>query len=168
MATRTQHPRRVELYVRSLSFDGARNNQKQAIETLRCLAVDNDIDALTVTVWGTEISLSSTARETDTGAVVLDRLAEFKEWASDRDVSVAQFFETREVWSRVTGEEYTAVVLPTICMAEYHDDDLQYVTPNVDGENTTTVIDRITELEAEHETERARASKDESRVCLTQ
>jgi hypothetical protein len=102
---------------------------------------------LSVSVWGREVGLSTTAARTDAGEFVLDRVAAFREWADAHDVCVETFFETREVDSGLTGESYTALVLPVVCLAEYRDDEVHHVAPYTTGSAVHTVADRISALE---------------------
>jgi hypothetical protein len=139
--------RRVELFVRSLSPGAGRSPATTQLDRLRRLADDGTVD-LSVSVWGREVGLSTTATRTDTGEFVLDRVAAFREWADTHDVCVETFFETREVESGLTGESYTALVLPVACLAEYRDDELVHVAPYTTDSAVHTVADRVTALEA--------------------
>jgi len=143
----TTDPRRVELFVRSLSPKTGRSPATAQLDRLRRLA-DEDVVDLSVTVWGREVGLSTTAARTDAGEFVLDRVANFREWADDHDVCVEAFFETREVESGLTGESYTALVLPVACLAEYRDGELVHVAPYTTDSAVHTVSDRVTTLEA--------------------
>jgi len=137
--------RRVELFVRSLS-PGARNPGTTHLPRLRRLADEGTLD-LSVSVWGREVGLSTTASRTDTGQYVLDRVAAFREWADASGVCVEPFFETREVESGLTGESYTALVLPATCLAEYREGELCHVAPYTSGSAVHTVADRVRLLE---------------------
>jgi hypothetical protein len=141
----TTDPRRVELFVRSLS-PADRSPTETQLHRLRRLADEDAVD-LSVSVWGREVGLSTTAARTDAGEFVLDRVAAFREWADAHDVCVETFFETREVDSGLTGESYTALVLPVVCLAEYRDDEVHHVAPYTTGSAVHTVADRISALE---------------------
>ena len=69
--------RRVELFVRSLSPQSGRSPAVTQLEGLRALADEGAID-LSVSVWGREVGLSTTAARTDAGQFVLDRVAAFR------------------------------------------------------------------------------------------
>ena len=139
-------PPRVELFVRSLSPDATRSPATEQLQRLRRLDQQGVVD-LTVSVWGREIGLSTTATRTDTGQYVLDRVAAFRDWADREGVSVEAFFETREVQSSFTGESYTALVLPTCCLAEYREEKLLHVAPYTTGDAVHSVADRLSRLE---------------------
>ena len=143
-------PRRVELFVRSLSPQSGRSPGTTQLHRLRRLADEGVVD-LSVSVWGREVGLSTTAARTDAGEFVLDRVAAFREWADEHDVCVEAFFETREVDSGLTGESYTALVLPAACLAEYRDGGLVHVAPYTTDTAVHTVADRVSALEASAE-----------------
>ena len=134
----------VELFVRSLSpSDGpvARN-----VYRLRALESRDRIERGRVVVWGREIDLSQTVRTSAPGRFFLDRVATFRSWAADRDVTIEPFFGTREVHCSITGEEYATLTLPVCCLAEYHDGSLQHVVPHSDGRVSCGVEDRLATL----------------------
>lgn len=138
---------RLELYVRSLSPGGARPQQAAVIDRLERLETEHATVDVTVTVWGKEIGTTTPAARTDAGQFILERVSEFREWARERGRSIDSFFETREVHSSITGEEYTALVLPVMTLAEYHDGSLRFVAPSANGETVYTVSDRVDALE---------------------
>jgi len=140
-------PRRVELFVRSLSPAPTRSPVDEHLLRLRRLAADGTVTDLSVDVWGREVGLSTTAARTDAGSYVLDRVAEFKSWAQRRDVSLDPFFETRAVGAGLTGESHTALVLPVCCLAEYESGDLVHVAPYATETAVHAVSDRIRALE---------------------
>ena len=155
--------RRVELFVRSLSPQSGRSPAVTQLEGLRALADEGAID-LSVSVWGREVGLSTTAARTDAGQFVLDRVAAFREWADARGVCVESFFETREVESELTGESYTALLLPMVCLAEYRDEKLRHVAPYTTDSAVHTVADRVTALEAAVRTSDSGSDPDERAV----
>lgn len=139
---------RVELHVRSLAPRAGQRQQDSVIERLDRLESGGLVDEFSVDVWGRQVRLSSAAAQTDAGRFVLDRVDAFREWADDTGRSVASFFETRRVESAITDEEYVALVLPSLTLAEYRDGDLAYVAPCTDGDEVTTVADRLDVLAA--------------------
>jgi len=144
----TTDPRRVELFVRSLSPRTGRSPPETQLDRLRRLAEEDTVD-LSVSVWGREVGLSTTAARTDAADFILDRVADFRDWSDTHDVCVETFFETREVESGLTGESHTALVLPVVCLAEYRDDELCHVAPYTTGTAVHTVADRISALESD-------------------
>lgn len=139
---------RVELHVRSLAPRAGGRQQERVIDRLDHLESAGRVDEATVDVWGRQVGLSSAAARTDAGRYVLDRVESFREWADETGRSVESFFETRRVSSDITDEEYVALVLPSLTLAEYRDGDLAYVAPCSDGDEVTTVPDRLDVLAA--------------------
>jgi len=145
MPTASSPARSVALFVRSLS--PTETPASRHADRVRALEVADRVEEASVTVWGSEIELSTRARRTPTGKCVLDRIADFRAWADERGVSMGPFFETREVSSSLTGEEYTALRLPVTCLAEYDGDDLVHVAPYSTGEAICSVADRLRRLD---------------------
>jgi len=139
------NPPRVELFVRSLSPPAGRRPAQMQLSRLRRLDEAGVLD-LTVSVWGREVALSTTAARTDAGQSVLARVAEAREWADDRGLCVDPFFETREVASTLTGEAYTALVLPVACLLEYREGELRHVAPYTTDSAVHSVADRVRTL----------------------
>ncbi|PSP49599.1 hypothetical protein BRC67_10850 [Halobacteriales archaeon QH_3_68_24] len=139
------NPPRVELFVRSLSPPAGRRPAQTQLSRLRRLDEAGALD-LTVSVWGREVALSTTAARTDAGQSVLARVAEAREWADDRGLCVDPFFETREVASTLTGEAYTALVLPVACLLEYRESELRHVAPYTTDSAVHSVADRVRTL----------------------
>jgi acyl dehydratase len=142
-AEREQGRLRVELHVRSLAPRAGKRQQERIIDRLGRLASAGRIDELSVDVWGRQVDPSSAAAQTDAGRYVLDHVDAFRAWAEETGRSVESFFETRHVDSAITDEQYSALVLPTLTLAEYRDDELAYVAPCRDGDEITTVADRL-------------------------
>ncbi|WP_336002138.1 HTH domain-containing protein [Halorientalis halophila] len=150
MTTETQQERvTVDLHVRSLTPRGGPGQQEAVIERLEELVESGHVDEFSLDVWGRQVSLSTAAARTDAGRDVLNRVEAFRDWAAETDRSVDSFFETRRVSSTVTDENYVALVLPRVTLAEYRDGDLAYVAPCTDGEDVCTVLDRLDALETE-------------------
>jgi len=161
MATATTRSRSVELFVRSLSPSAS--PAPAHVERVRDLRGDDAIEEVTVTVWGREIALSTTARRTDPGGHIHDRIASFRAWAADNDVTMAPFFETRDITSTITGEEYAALSLPVSCLAEYEDGELVHVAPYCTGDAVCCVADRLDRLDDGRVT---LATNDQSAIAL--
>lgn len=137
----------VELYVRSLTPRG-HSQQESAIERLERLSEAGVLSEFAVEVWGRQVDLSGAAARTDAGQFVLDRVEQFREWARRTGRSVDSFFETRSVESSIRDQEYAALVLPELTLAEYRGGELAFVAPCSDGDAVCTVGDRIDDLEA--------------------
>lgn len=140
--------RTVELYVRSLAPRAAHGRLENLLEQLDTLESREQILEYTVHVWGSRIDPKSTAARTEAGKFVTERVDAFTEWARENGLSMGSFFDEKPVRSSITGEEYTATMLPTAALAEYVDDELAFVTPCSDGETVWTVADRLEALES--------------------
>lgn len=140
--------RRVELYVRSLSYPNTFRQGGCVIDRLEGLEAADVISEFDVTVWGRELELSGTTAGTETGRRLLDRFETFRRWAERESSTDDSLFEVRRVESRITGDEYTAVVLPVTVLAEFVDDDLAHVAPCSEDREVCTVDDRLDALEA--------------------
>ncbi|MFB6084002.1 MAG: HTH domain-containing protein [Halorientalis sp.] len=138
---------RLELYVRTLSPPGARGRQEQVIERLQRLEDEGDIDDFYVKVWGRQIDPTTTAAETDQGEFILNRIAEFKQWALANNTTLESFYQTREQSSSITGQDHTTIVLPKMGLAEYRGGELEQVAPCTDGDDVYSVVDHLDALE---------------------
>lgn len=140
-------PVEAELWIRSFAPVGGDERQQAAVERLRELAESGRLADLTVRMWGKQMRRSSAAAYTEEGKVVFDRVDEFAAWADEHDRSLEPFFEERHHHCEFTGESDTSVVLPALALAEYRDDELVHLAPHTDGDDRTTVGDRIAELD---------------------
>lgn len=135
---------RVELYVRSLAPTGAQHRQETVLDRLDDLARADAIAEYDISIWGRRIRPSM--RTTDPGRAILARIDAFREWADRADVSL-NALEVRSVESAIVEESYSVVVLPAMALAEYRGGDLVHVAPHEAGGRTTSVTDRLAELE---------------------
>jgi len=146
-ADTTTDPIRLELYVRTLSPPGARARQEETIERLQRLDADGVVDDVNVHVWGKQIDPTTAAADTEQGQFVLNRIAEFQQWALANNTTLDSFYQTRQQSSSITGEEHTTIVLPKMGLAEYHGSELAQVAPIDEGDDTYTVGDHLDDLE---------------------
>ncbi|MFB6179925.1 MAG: HTH domain-containing protein [Halorientalis sp.] len=140
-------PIRLELYVRTLSPAGARARQEAVLDRLKRLEADGHIDDWYVKVWGNRIDPTTTAAETDQGQFILNRIAEFKQWALAENTTLESFYQTHEQSSSITGEDHTNIVLPKMGLAEYHGTELQQVAPCTTGDEVYSVGDHLDDIE---------------------
>ncbi|WP_262180629.1 HTH domain-containing protein [Haloarcula laminariae] len=144
----TQTEPYVELYVRSMLPDGAGSRQEAVIDRLEELERREEIAGYNVVVWGKQIAPESAAANTEEGRYILNRVAEFKQWALSNNVSLESFYQRTEVDSEAADSAHEAMVLPVMGLAEYDGDELAHVAPCADGEDVHTVTDRLETLEA--------------------
>jgi len=138
---------RIELYVRSLLPDGAGHRQNAVIDRLQQLDAEDEIADFSVIVWGKQIARESAGARTEEGEYILNRVAEFKQWALSNNVSLESFYQNHEVENDATDEAYKAMVLPVMGLAEYEDGELRHVAPCTDGDAVHTIMDRLDRLE---------------------
>lgn len=148
----TQHSKQVrhrptlELRVRSLAPDGARDELQAVITRLDQLDADGTIEGYVVRVWGKKFC-PTTAPRTEPSRSIHERLVELDEWAARTGLSVAPFFQMRTGRSEIDGTIRASVVHPMLVLAEYVDDKLRHVSPCTDGESTYPVANHLDALE---------------------
>lgn len=133
--------------MRSLAPRAAHGHLEDLVEQLEMLDTRDRIDEFTVHVWGARVDRTSAVARTDAGRFVTERVEAFSEWACENGLSMGSFFDEEPVESAITGEEYTATILPTAALAEYVDDELAFVAPCSDGDTVLTVTDRLDALQ---------------------
>ncbi|WP_254271863.1 HTH domain-containing protein [Haloarcula marina] len=138
----------IELYVRSLLPDGAHDRQEAVLDRLERLDREDEIAGYNVIVWGKQIAPESAAANTEEGKYILNRVAEFRQWALSNNVSLESFYQTTDVDSEATDDAYRAMVLPVMGLAEYHESELAHVAPCTDGDVVHSIVDRLDRIEA--------------------
>lgn len=129
----------VVLFVRSQAPSAIRSQQQTVIEQLEQLRADGHIDEFDVHVWGTEICPDTAADGTTCHATTVHQLATFEAWAAQAEVSLARTFQRREYHSTITGDHYTSVITPLVCLAVFQAGEIQGVYP-CDCEQTTYTV----------------------------
>jgi len=138
----------IELYVRSMLPDGAHERQEDVIDRLDTLEQNDQIASFNVIVWGKQIAPQSAAAGTEEGQFILNRVAEFKQWALSNNVSFESFYQRTQVDSEATESAYDAMTLPVMGLAEYDGEELAHVAPCTEGDTVHTIVDRLERLEA--------------------
>jgi len=138
---------RLELYVRTLSPPGARSRQEAVLERLQRLEDEGHIEDFYVKVWGRRIDPTTRAADTEQGQFILNRIAEFQQWALAENTTLESFYQTHEQSSSITGEDHTSIVLPKMGLAEYHGPELEQVAPCTTGDDVYSVVDHLDDLE---------------------
>ncbi|MDG5774890.1 HTH domain-containing protein [Haloarculaceae archaeon H-GB2-1] len=139
---------RIELYVRSLLPDGAHERQETVIERLQEFSQTDRIEGFSVIAWGKQIAPESAAAATEEGRYILNRIAEFKQWALSNTVSLESFYQRRTVASEASDGTYRAIRLPVMGMAEYVGDELRHVAPCTSGDVVHTIVKRLDQIES--------------------
>ncbi|MEF8852593.1 MAG: HTH domain-containing protein [Haloarculaceae archaeon] len=138
---------RIELYVRSLLPDGAHGRQESVIERLERLDAEDGIADFSVIVWGKQVAPESAGAHTEEGEYILNRVAEFKQWALSNNVSLESFYQRQTVENETSDRSYDAMILPVMGLAEYADGELVHVAPCTDGRVVHTITDRLDRIE---------------------
>ncbi len=133
----------IELYVRSMLPDGAHERQEAVIDRLQTLDENDHIDGFNVIVWGKQIAPQSAAARTEEGTYILNRVAEFKQWALTNNVSLESFYQDTTVDSEVAESAYDTMALPVMGLAEYDGNELVHVAPCTKGDVVHTITDRL-------------------------
>ncbi|MDS0220979.1 hypothetical protein NDI54_06420 [Haloarcula sp. S1AR25-5A] len=139
----------IELYVRSMLPDGAHERQEEVITQLETLDENDHIDGFNVIIWGKQIAPQSAAARTDRGKFILNRVAEFKQWALTNNVSLDSFYQDTTVDSEAVPSAYDAMALPVMGLAEYDGNELSHVAPCTKDDVVHTIMDRLERLKAD-------------------
>lgn len=120
----------VELFVRSLTPDGAEEQQEKVINRLEELDDSDVIDEFRTYVWGKQICvpMSSDGGDIKSTSGESDMYREFIEWSEENGVTLAPFFQERESVSR----DSRVIVFPVMCLCVYEDGDLKNLYPHID------------------------------------
>ena len=138
---------RIELYVRSLLPDGAHGRQEAVIKRLERLEARDEVEDVSVIVWGKQVAPESAVAHTEEGEYILNRVAEFKQWALSNNVSLESFYQNQTVENETSDSTYDAIVLPVMGLAEYRDGELHHVAPCTDGKAVHTITDHLDRIE---------------------
>lgn len=144
--TGTDRPR-IELYVRSLLPDGAHGRQEAVIDRLERLDAEDEIESFSVIVWGKQIARESAGARTEEGEYILNRVAEFKQWALSNNMSLESFYQKQTVANETSDREIDTITLPVMGLAEYQEGELVHVAPCTEGETVHTITERLEQLE---------------------
>lgn len=138
---------RLELYVRSLLPRGCQGRQETTLRRLEELEASGAVDDVGVVVWGRGLDVSTDAPRTDAGEEIHRRVDAFQEWASDQGLSLRTCFSSRQVSSDITGEEYDALLFPSMALAAFREGAVEFVAPCTDGDAVCTVTDLLEAFE---------------------
>lgn len=140
MTTEPTDTRRVELRVRERTPAPVLETIDDVSARLRRLEAEGTIDEFRVESWFTE-----PAGVDETADTVVER---YRSWAEDAGYALEPAFCRREVTSMLSGTPHTKLVVPFVTVAVYDGEQLECVTPCMDGERVVTVDDCLRALEA--------------------
>ena len=156
---RSGRPPRIELFLRSFAPPiGVREQQEGLLKELSRLERKGVVETVSVDIWGKAVCPEGHCGETHAGERILDRIEEFRTWATDADVPVESPFEERTVTSSTTHEEFRKIILPRLCLGVYVDRDLQLVLPCRMEDDTISVEALLSALESAPPAERVGTS----------
>lgn len=141
---------RVKFYTRSFMPNGAEDVQERVLDQLADLREHGILSEFECEVWGKRVCTSGRSKQF--GQHAIDTVGQFRTWAEANDVSILPFFDERTSHSKITGETYSEIVFPMMCLAVYRDDDLVGVYPHADGDSVRTVPDFLASLAEDTET----------------
>lgn len=137
---------RLELWVREAATGGVLSGRSTAIARMRGLREAGVIDEFVVNVWGRHVSPSIAEDVSGTASRIPDAVFAFERWAMANGRDLRPGFERRERSTFLDEESHQVIVLPTVCLAVYEDDELRGVYPSADGERVHTVREGLAGL----------------------
>jgi hypothetical protein len=146
--------RRAVFFVRADLPAPSARRRSALEEALRNLVDAGVLDTVETVVWDKRVCADGPAE-----SIEENRYEYFREWAGQAHVSLAPFFDTRECYSTTTGEKETHLVMPTMCLAVYEDDDLVRVAPHADAGGTESVTECVERLASRPEVLRKAATR---------
>lgn len=139
----------AELFVRSLCPRGQRGSQRAVVAAVEALVERGVLGDFCVWVTGERVPARPEDLVTEYGSQLQERVALFEEWARDNGLSLGSVFERRSVSSAITGEDFEALRLPSMVLAEYEGEHLRFVAPCRFEGRTVSVTDRLAQLQGE-------------------
>lgn len=138
-----ERPIRFDLFVRTLGAPaGTHGRQASVLERVDRLDRRGSVDAARVNVWGDSLCVSECCSNHPVVRALQDTVEGFRQWGQEkRDVALR--FDRHDVHSSVTGERFTVVDLPTMCLAVYVDSYLEGVFPVAIGDEEWTVSEYL-------------------------
>lgn len=137
----------VKLFVRAEPTLGTETQKEAVMGRLSDLSRDGAIEPYEVHVWPRSIRRSGPLCETAYHRNVFSHLEELRRWADESGVSLNFAYEERTIDCSITGEIFSVVCLPTMCLAVY-DDGLRRVYPYCDEEGIHPIGEFLESIEA--------------------
>jgi hypothetical protein len=116
------------------------------LDRLETLSTEAVIDEYRVYVCGRQIPAEPADTRTSFGAFLHDRIGVIERWAGQNDIPIASLFRRHQIDSTLCDESGTALVLPTMVLAEYEGSSLRFVAPCETEQRSWTVLDRLQAL----------------------
>lgn len=139
-------PYTVKLFVRADPELGCETRKQAVIEQLETLDAEGHIRTYEVNIWTKEIRTAGPLEDTPYYERVFGHFDAFQQWADDHEARLNAAFKIQSVDCEITGETYTVLSLPSLCLAVYEDGELCAVYPHsTDGQCRTisTCLDQL-------------------------
>jgi len=136
---------RVTLWLRDTGPGGSEGGPSVG-EQLRDLEEKGVIDSLTINTWPRQLPCDPDSEVTGSAATVRKRLAEFREWATERGHDLEPAFRWCERTSLVSETAREVVVLPMRCIEVRDGDELLAVFPCTGDQGVNTVSSCLARL----------------------
>ncbi len=146
MTGQQTQPHRVELYSRTILSEQVRRRYNQVAARLSTLARNEHFGEVETINWRQRVPVEEDCFERYHYDL-------FETWATETDVSLEPFFDTRQCYSKETGERGTFLVMPVMSLAIYRDDALQTVYPHTTANGSQSVMNGLEMLETSHNQE---------------
>jgi hypothetical protein len=139
----------LKLFVRMESQLGTEQVKKAVVDEVRRLERRGVVDDYEVVPWGKTFRQDGALAGTEYHETVRRHVAEFEEWAREHDVSLEHTFERNRLRSTITGESFSVVSLPVVCLAEYVDGELAGIYPCRTGDRVCDVREFLSQSQRE-------------------
>jgi hypothetical protein len=102
------------------------------------------ITDFSISVWGKQVPQEGT---TATDGLIHDRIDEFETWSEQTGTSLSVTFQRTEGGTMLNDDRQGVITLPILCLVEYQDDQVDYVSPCMDNGRVCTVAERLEAIE---------------------
>jgi len=137
----------VKLFLRADPELGCERQKQAVLEQLEALDANGRIDDYEINIWTKAIRLSGPLEGTSYYRTVINHYEAFQQWADEEGVLLNSAFKTESVECEITGEQYTVLSLPSICLAVYEDGELCAVYPHATDDTAQTASSCLQELD---------------------
>lgn len=145
---REQQQKHLKLFVRADTELGCEARKQSVIERLDELESDDHIDSYDIHVWASEIRPAGPLRSTPYYQTVFTHLSDFQKWAESASVSLDFAFKRKTLSCEITGETYSVLSLPSMCLAVYDGTAIGGVYPHCNDEMLHTISGYLSQVES--------------------
>lgn len=149
ISQREQQQKHVKLFVRADTELGCETQKQSVLDRLDDLESDDQFDSYEVHVWASEIRPAGPLRSTPYYQTIFTHLSDFQEWAEEASVSLDFAFKRKTLSCEITGETYSVLSLPSMCLAVYEGPTLSGVYPHSTNDTLRTISGYLSQVESE-------------------